>query len=77
MFSINDIFIIFSAFLKTAEEKVKTAIYTSDMDTEKEAKEYRKHRAKRIYSSSESEEEQYINTNVPSPPHLPPKSNYK
>ncbi|EFN78497.1 hypothetical protein EAI_09300 [Harpegnathos saltator] len=59
--------------LETADEKANRAIYTSDMDTEKEGKEYRKHRTKkRVFTSSESEEEPYTTVYLP-PPSLPLK----
>ncbi|XP_025157203.1 uncharacterized protein LOC105188675 isoform X1 [Harpegnathos saltator] len=59
--------------LETADEKANRAIYTSDMDTEKEGKEYRKHRTKkRVFTSLESEEEPYTTVYLP-PPSLPLK----
>ncbi|XP_071574411.1 uncharacterized protein [Temnothorax nylanderi] len=62
--------------LEEAYKKSERALDTSDLDTEKEGKEYRKERAAKVYSPyspswSESEEERY--TNLPSPPHLSPK----
>ncbi|XP_029155691.1 uncharacterized protein LOC114932125 [Nylanderia fulva] len=55
--------------LQKAYAKAEKALYTSDMDTEKEAKYYRKHRARKIYSSSESEEESGVNLPpAPCPP---------
>ncbi|XP_029154844.1 uncharacterized protein LOC114927940 [Nylanderia fulva] len=59
--------------LQKAYAKAEKALYTSDMDTEKEAKYYRKHRARKIYSSSESEEESGVN--LPPAPCPPAKRN--
>lgn len=75
--AINKIFTIFLASLQKANEKAKQALYTSDMDTEKETKNNRKIRAKRFLSSSESEEESSTNAILPSPPRPPAKCNYK
>jgi len=69
----NNIYNTFSASVHKAHEKAEKAIYTSDMDTEKETKDNRKHRAKKIMSSSEDEEEHCTNIIVPSPPHPPAK----
>ncbi|XP_011872890.1 PREDICTED: uncharacterized protein LOC105564789, partial [Vollenhovia emeryi] len=65
-------FKIFSASLRKADEKAKLAIYTSDMDTDKEARCYRKIRAKKFVSSSESEEEPCTDVILPFAP-CPPK----
>ena len=69
-------FTTFSASLQKADAKAEKALYTSDMDTEKEAKWYRKHRAKKILSS-ESEEESGKSEILPSPPRPPVKRKYK
>lgn len=50
----------------------KKAIYTSDMDTDKEARCYRKFRVRKCLSSSESEEEPCTDIILPSAP-CPPK----
>ncbi|XP_071574407.1 uncharacterized protein [Temnothorax nylanderi] len=59
--------------LENAYEKLEKALYTSDLDTEKEGKEYRKKRAAKEYSPSWSESEEERHTNLPSNPHLSPK----
>ncbi|XP_011858819.1 PREDICTED: uncharacterized protein LOC105556345 [Vollenhovia emeryi] len=61
--------------LRKADEKAKLAIYTSDMDTDKEARCYRKIRAKKFVSSSESEEETCTDVILPFSP-CPPKRKY-
>lgn len=71
------IFKIFSASLCKADEKAKQALYTSDMDTDKEARGKRKYRAKKDVSSSESEEESSTEIILPSPPRPPVKRKYK
>lgn len=63
--------------MQKADEKAERAIYTSDMDTEKETKEYRKHRAKKIRCSSDDEEEYCTDIEVPPPPRLSGKDNYE
>lgn len=69
-------FKIFSASLQKANEKTRRAIYTSDLDTDKEARSYRKMRAKRVYSS-ESEDESCADTTLPSPPSSPKRKYIK
>lgn len=71
------IFKIFSVSLCNADEKAKQALYTSDMDTDKEARGKRKYRAKKDVSSSESEEESSTEIILPSPPRPPVKRKYK
>lgn len=62
-----------SASLQKARAKAEKALYTSDMDTEKETKSHRKYRARKVLSSSESEEESSTNITLPSAPHPPIK----
>lgn len=71
-------FKIFLASLQKADEKATKAMYTSDMDTEKESKQYRKYRAQKVLSSSCTEDEdQNANLTLPSPPRPPSlKCNY-
>lgn len=69
-------FKIFSASLQKANEKAEKAIYTSDMDTEQEARYSRKYRAKKILSSSESEDDSNRSVTLPSPPCPPVKRKY-
>ncbi|XP_011688387.1 PREDICTED: uncharacterized protein LOC105450302 [Wasmannia auropunctata] len=73
-FKIDRIFGEYSSLCK-ADEKAKQALYTSDMDTDKEAnrKANRKNRARKDIFSSESEEESSTEVNLPSPPRPPAK----
>lgn len=64
-------FKIFLASIQKADDKAQMATYTSDMDTEKESKYYRKYRAKKVISSSESEEEPCTSVVLPIPPRPP------
>lgn len=66
---------IFSATLRKANDKARQAIYTSDMDTDKELISNRKYRARKLYSSSGSEEELCTDVNLPPVP-CPPKRKY-
>jgi len=70
---IINIYNTFSASIHKAHEKAERAIYTSDIDTEKETEDNRKHRAMKVMSSSGNEEEHCTNIIVPSPPHSPAK----
>lgn len=70
-------FTTFSASLQKADAKAEKALYTSDMDTEKEIKSYRKYRARKVLSSSESEEESCTSAILPPAPCPPAKHNYK
>ncbi|EZA46848.1 hypothetical protein X777_01146 [Ooceraea biroi] len=72
---INRIFGEYSS-LQKADAKADQAMYTSNMDTEKEGRYYRKYKAKKQKSSSESEEELH-NVMLPSPPLPPVKRKYK
>ncbi|XP_070171336.1 uncharacterized protein [Polyergus mexicanus] len=71
-FKINRIFGEYSS-LQKADAKAEKALYTSDMDTEKEAKSYRKYRARKVLSSSESEEESCTSAISPPAPCPPAK----
>jgi len=71
------IFEIFSASLRKADEKAKQALYTSDMDTDREARSNRKFKARKAIFSSESEEESSVEDILPSPPRPPAKRKYK
>ncbi|XP_070167966.1 uncharacterized protein [Polyergus mexicanus] len=71
-FKINRIFGEYSS-LQKADAKAEKALYTSDMDTEKEAKSYRKYRARKVLSSSESEEESCTSAILPPAPCPPAK----
>jgi len=71
-FKINRTFGEYS-LLQKADEKAEKAMYTSDMDTEKETKYYRKFRARKVLSSSGSEEESCSSVVLPSAPRPPVK----
>ncbi|XP_070171236.1 uncharacterized protein [Polyergus mexicanus] len=71
-FKINRIFGEYSS-LQKADAKAEKALYTSDMDTEKETKSYRKYRARKVLSSSESEEESCTSAILPPAPCPPAK----
>ncbi|XP_029168709.1 uncharacterized protein LOC114940960 [Nylanderia fulva] len=74
-FKIKRIFGEYSS-LQKADAVAEKALYTSDMDTEKETKKYRKYRARKDIYSSESEEEGTSAT-LPSAPCPPVKRNYE